>query len=145
MASRTCSATSGTRRSGTRRPAGCPLEHHIMTTDHKGILSYIKLPQKDLGEQWDKIIVAEELKDRLLAQAILEFTVRGKVSHTSVPLHGVILLKGPPGTGKTSLARGLANRVAESLSSVFHFIEVEPHALASAALGRSQQAVRDLP
>ena len=67
-----------------------------MTTDHKGILSYIKLPQKDLGEQWDKIIVAEELKDRLLAQAILEFTVRGKVSHTSVPLHGVQITTIPP-------------------------------------------------
>jgi AAA+ superfamily predicted ATPase len=110
----------------------------------KGILRHIKLPQKEFSEQWDKIIVAEEVKDRLLSQAILEFTMRGKVSHTSVPLHGVILLKGPPGTGKTSLARGLANRVAESLSGVFHFIEVEPHALASAALGRSQQAVRDL-
>lgn len=112
--------------------------------EHKGILSHIKLPRKELAEQWEKIVVAEEVKSRLLSQAILEFTVRGKVSHVSVPLHGLILVVGPPGTGKTSLARGLANRVAESLSGVFHFIEVEPHALASAALGRSQQAVRDL-
>jgi AAA+ superfamily predicted ATPase len=112
--------------------------------DHKGILSYVKLPQKDFGEQWEKIILPQEVKDRLLAQAILEFTLRGKVPQTSVPLHGLILLVGPPGTGKTSLARGLANSAAQSMSGCFYFIEVEPHALSSAALGKSQQAVRDL-
>ena len=87
----------------------------------------------------------DETKTRLLCQALLEFTVRGWAPPTSVQLHGIILLAGPPGTGKTSLARGLANRIAQSLKdSTFHFIEVEPHALASANLGRSQQSVRDL-
>ena len=53
---------------------------------------------------------------------------------------------GQPGTGKTSLARGLATRTAESVKGLgqFIFIEVEPHALASAALGKSQKAVTDL-
>ncbi len=112
--------------------------------DHKGILTYVELPQKDFGEQWEKIVVPRDVKDRVLSQAILEFTLRGKVSQTSVPLHGLILLVGSPGTGKTSLARGLANSTAQAMSGSFHFVEVEPHALASAALGKSQQAVRDL-
>jgi AAA+ superfamily predicted ATPase len=112
--------------------------------DQRGILSYVKLPRKDFAEQWEKVIVPQEVKDRLLSLAILEFTLRGKVSQTSVPLHGLILLAGPPGTGKTSLARGLANSTAQSLLGNFHFIEVEPHALANAALGKSQQAVRHL-
>ncbi len=111
----------------------------------KGILSETKLPTRNFADQWDKIFVPEETKTQLLCQGVLEFMLRGKVSPISVPLHGIILLAGPPGTGKTSLARGLANRIAESLKGPsITFVEVEPHALASASLGRSQQSVRDL-
>ena len=81
-----------------------------------------------------------------MAQAILNFTLRGKVNRANLPLHGLIILHGPPGTGKTSLARGLAARTAEVVGKLgqFRFIEVEPHALTGAALGKSQRAVRDL-
>ncbi|VFR57160.1 AAA family ATPase, possible cell division control protein cdc48 [plant metagenome] len=87
----------------------------------------------------------DALKKQLLSQAIVNFTVRPKVERTVLPLHGVILLVGSPGTGKTSLARGLAHRVAESFSSAkFRLLEVEPHTLTSSAMGKTQRAVADL-
>lgn len=111
----------------------------------KGIQRTRRLPDAKLGALWDSIILEEALKTQLLAQAVLNFTLRGKVDRSVIPLHGAILLVGPPGTGKTSLARGLAHRTAESFKGGgFRLVEVEPHALTSSAMGKTQRAVSDL-
>lgn len=114
--------------------------------DAAGVLDSRLLPDREFLGQWDAVILETAQKERLLSQAILNFTLRGKVDRSNLPLHGLIVLHGPPGTGKTSLARGLAARTAEAVGKLgqFRYIEVEPHALAGAALGKSQRAVRDL-
>ncbi len=111
----------------------------------KGIQRTRRLPDPALGALWDSIILDEALKSQLVSQAVLNFTLRGKVARSVLPLHGAILLVGPPGTGKTSLARGLAHRTAESFQGAgFRLLEVEPHALTSSAMGKTQRAVSEL-
>jgi SpoVK/Ycf46/Vps4 family AAA+-type ATPase len=115
------------------------------TSGHYGILVEYALPDESWIDRWVRIVVPDELKQRMVNFGAFALMQRSERSQVALPIHGLLLLQGPPGTGKTTLARGLADQVARMIRDrdgrTTIFAEVDAHSIGSGVLGESQRQV----
>ena len=111
----------------------------------EGLAGLYDLPDPTWRDRWDRIILPDDQKARLLNYILFSLRHRGRVSQVGLPIHGLVVLSGPPGTGKTTLAGGLADQAAQTLDGgSLLFVDIDPHVFPSQMLGESQRAVARL-
>lgn len=111
----------------------------------EGIVGITELPDPAWEDRWTRIILPAATKDRLLNYLLFSLRHRAGTSDVGLPIHGLVVLAGPPGTGKTTLARGMADQAARSLDAApLLFVDINPHAFPSQLLGESQRSVARL-
>lgn len=103
------------------------------------------LPSLEFDGLWESLLYEEEVKPKLLryVSTAMRFSELG-VDPRVIAWNRVVLLHGPPGTGKTSLCKGLSQKLAIRMSHLYaqgHLIEVNAHSLFSKWFSESGKMV----
>ncbi|CAG9539646.1 unnamed protein product [Cercopithifilaria johnstoni] len=107
-----------------------------------------ELPCCEFDGFWENLIFDDSIKDELVSYVYALVRLSEKNANSAVlRVNRLILLHGPPGTGKTSLCKALAQKLAIRFSQKYrriYFVEINSHGLFSKFFSESGKLIHNM-